>query len=232
MDRNPRARPRRRRQAERVALSDRRLTDAAIALLNERGTAGTTLQAIGARAGYSRGLVTHRFGSKAGLFKHVLHDVAQSWRERLDAAVDARTGTEAICAAADALRRFMSDEPERLRAMYMLWFLSIDPSAEYRANVAEALSIQRADVARWVREGQARGEVHRDVSPVRFAEQFCATTYGIVYQWLFGRDVSHERMYRQFIGEIRARLEPAIDSRRRTPAQRRRSTRRATQVNP
>ena len=215
-----------------MALSDRRLTDAAIALLNERGTAGTTLQAIGARAGYSRGLVTHRFGSKAGLYKHVLHDVTQSWRERLDAAVSGRTGSDAICAAADALRRFMAEEPDRLRAMYMLWFLSIDPSAEYRANVAEALSVQRADVARWVREGQARGEVGGGVSPVRFAEQFCATTYGIVYQWLFGRDVSHERMYRQFISEIRARLDPAVVSQARTPSERGRSSRRATQVNP
>ncbi|HSN71993.1 MAG TPA: helix-turn-helix domain-containing protein [Steroidobacteraceae bacterium] len=201
--------PRRRRQADRVALSDRRLTDAAIELLIERGTAGTTLQAIGERAGYSRGLVTHRFGSKAGLFRHVLHDVTQLWRERLEAAVAGRTGIDAICAAADALRRFITEEPDRLRAMYMLWFLSIDPSAEFRANVAEALKVQRADVARWVREGQARGAIASDVSPVRFAEQFCASTYGIVYQWLFGREVSHERMYREFIADIRARLDPA-----------------------
>ena len=230
MSRNSHNGPRRRRQSERVALSDRRLTDAAIELLNERGTAGTTLQAIGSRAGYSRGLVTHRFGSKAGLFRHVLHDLTESWRARLTEAVTGRTGGEAICAAADALRRFMSEEPQRLRAMYMLWFLSIDPSAEYRANVAEALSVQRADVARWVREGQASGEIGRAVSPVRFAEQFCATTYGIVYQWLFGRDVSHERMYRQFISEIRVRLEPAALSRSRTHSERRRGKRRPLQV--
>jgi len=196
-------------------LSDRRLTDAAIELLLERGTAGTTLQAIGERSGYSRGLVTHRFGSKAGLFRHVLHDVTQGWRQRLDAAVAGRTGTEAICAAADALRRFIAEEPERLRVMYMLCFLSIDPSAEYRANVAEALTVQRADVARWVREGQARGLVAAQVSPTRFAEQFCASTYGIVYQWLFGRDVSHQRMYREFIADLRRKLTPVDTLQRR-----------------
>lgn len=205
----------RRRQAERVALSDRRLTEAAIELLNERGTGGTTLQAIGDRAGYSRGLVTHRFGSKAGLFRHVVQDVNQSWRARLDAAVAGSTGADAICAAANAMRRFMSGEPQRLRALYMLCFLSIDPSAEYRAKVAEALNVQRADVARWVREGQSRGLVDSAVSPGRFAEQFCASTYGIIYQWLFGWNARHDRMYRDLIADIRSKLEPA--TRRRRP---------------
>jgi AcrR family transcriptional regulator len=198
----------RRRQADRVAISDRRLTDAAIALLLERGAARTTLQAIGERSGYSRGLVTHRFGSKAGLFRHVLRDVSGSWRTRLEAAVGDRSGLEAICAAAHALRRFIAEEPQRLRVLYMLCFLSIDPGAEYRANVAEGLRAQRADVARWVREGHADGTISRQVAPLRFAEQFCATTHGIVYQWLFGREVSPERMCRELVAEIRALLAP------------------------
>ena len=62
----------RRRQADRTALSDKLLTEAAIELLVKSGIHGTTLQAVGERAGYSRALATHRFGSKAGLFSHVL----------------------------------------------------------------------------------------------------------------------------------------------------------------
>jgi AcrR family transcriptional regulator len=45
---------------------------AAIDLLNTAGIQGTTLVAIGERSGYSRGLATHHFGSKAGLFRTVL----------------------------------------------------------------------------------------------------------------------------------------------------------------
>ena len=59
--------PKRRKQAERTALSDRLLTEAAIELLVKHGLHGTTLQGVGERAGYSRGLATHRFGSKAGV---------------------------------------------------------------------------------------------------------------------------------------------------------------------
>ena len=78
--------PKRRKQAERTALSDRLLTEAAIELLVKHGLQGTTLQGVGERAGYSRGLATHRFGSKAGLFAKVLESQkayaarARSWQ--------------------------------------------------------------------------------------------------------------------------------------------------------
>ena len=53
-----RVRPRvsRRTQAERTALSDARMFDAAMQLIVEQGTHATTLKAVGERAGYSRGL--------------------------------------------------------------------------------------------------------------------------------------------------------------------------------
>ncbi len=201
----------RRRQADRVALSDRKLTEAAIELMLERGANGTTLQAIGKRSGYSRGLVTHRFGSKGGLFRHLIRHGAQAWRERLTEAVEGLSGIEAVCAAARALKQFIDESPRELRVMYMLVFLSIDPGAEYRANVAEVLDAQRADVVRWIREGQSSGEIGRQISAPRFAEQFIATTYGIIYQWLFDPRVSHERMCEQFVQDIRARLTASAD---------------------
>ena len=55
-------------QAERTAISDRAMLDAAIELVLEHGTEKTTLAMIGEKAGYSRGLATYRFGSKAGLY--------------------------------------------------------------------------------------------------------------------------------------------------------------------
>ena len=57
----------RRTQAERTALSDQRMFDAAIRLIMDRGTQKTTLKDIGEMAGYSRGLANYRFGSKDGL---------------------------------------------------------------------------------------------------------------------------------------------------------------------
>jgi AcrR family transcriptional regulator len=138
----------RRRQADRTALSDRLLTEAAIDLLVKFGIQGTRPQAVGKRAGYSRGLATHRFGSRSGSFGKVLHVASIDWLERMQAAVGERVGADALCAATDAAEKFIRERPDDVRAMYLLWFLSIDPSADYKSNSANPHHAQRRDVAR------------------------------------------------------------------------------------
>jgi AcrR family transcriptional regulator len=83
-------------QAERVAASDKALLAAAIELIAERGYERTTLALIGERAGYSRGLVTQRFGSKEKLLWAVIKQMldrfsTQNLHERGD-----KTGVPAL----------------------------------------------------------------------------------------------------------------------------------------
>src|ERR1700750_760341 len=56
-----------RTQVERRAEAERKLLEAATELIAERGVRAVTLAAVGERAGYSRGLVTHHFGNRQGL---------------------------------------------------------------------------------------------------------------------------------------------------------------------
>ena len=210
----PTSAPVRRRQADRTALSDRLLTDAAIELLVKFGIQGTTLQAVGERAGYSRGLATHRFGSKAGLFGKVLQVASMDWLERVQAAVGERVGADALCAATDAAEAFIRQRPEEVRAMYLLWFLSIDPSADYKSNIASVHHAQRRDVAQWIRAGRSAGTVDRRVDPARVAEQYAASMAGIIYQWLANPDMPLAAMFRQLKSDLRARLEQAPMSKR------------------
>lgn len=200
---------RRRRQADRTALSDRLLTEAAIELLVKFGIQGTTLQAVGERAGYSRGLATHRFGSKAGLFGKVLQVASMDWLERVQAAVGERVGADALCAATDAAEAFIRERPAEVRAMYLLWFLSIDPSADYKSNIANVHHAQRRDVARWIRAGQAAGTVNAGADAERVAEQYAASMAGIIYQWLANPEMPLAAMFRQLKSDLRARLEKA-----------------------
>jgi AcrR family transcriptional regulator len=204
---HPARAPARRRQADRTALSDRLLTEAAIELLVKFGIQGTTLQAVGERAGYSRGLATHRFGSKAGLFGKVLQVASVDWLGRVQAAVGDRVGADALCAATDAAETFIRERPEEVRAMYLLWFLSIDPSADYKSNIANVHHAQRRDAARWIRAGVAAGTVDGRVDPVRVAEQYAASMAGIIYQWLANPEMPLSAMFRQLKSDLRARLE-------------------------
>jgi AcrR family transcriptional regulator len=207
---------RRRSQAERVATSDQCMTNAAIDLLVECGVHDMTLQAIGERAGYSRGLATARFGSKGGLLAHVMKTASEHWLERLQEAVGERVGAEALVGAIEALYRFTMDRPNELRAMYLLWFQSLDPGVPFRGNVAHVNRVQRSDVVRWLELGKQSGSVARAVDSQRAAEQFCATIAGIVYQWIVDPQVSLRVMCEQFKQDVRARLGTAPVRPRRT----------------
>lgn len=196
----------RRKQAERTALSDRKLTEAAIDLMVQHGIQGTTLQAVGERAGYSRGLATHRFGSKAGLFGKVLQVASADWLERVQLAVGDRVGIDALAAAIDAADRFFEERPDEVRAMYLLWFLSIDPSADYKTNLANVHNAQRRDAAAWIRAGQKAGQIDAALDPMRVAEQYVASMAGIAYQWLANPKMPVGAMFRQLKADLAVRL--------------------------
>lgn len=203
----------RRRQVERSAMSDRCLTEAATELLVKLGIQGTTLEAVGKRAGYSRALATHRFGSKSGLFSRVLRAATTDWLERMQKAVGTKIGADALCAATDATERFIRERPSEVRAMYLLWFQSIDPSAEYHPNILNVHRAQRRDIESWIRAAQNAGQLDPSVDSRRVAEQYCASMAGIAYQWLVNPKMPLRLMYRQLKTNLREQLQARSDQR-------------------
>lgn len=176
-------------QAERSALAEEKMVNATIELLNSAGLAGTTLIAIGELAGYSRGLASHHFGSKSGLFRKVLKQINAVWTSDLEQRVAGKTGLSAILGALDAHRLHVRRYPEHARAMYILWTSSFDPASEFKPNVIEFHRLQREAAAAWVVSGIQSGEIKSDINPERFGEQFYASLLGINYQWLVNPDI-------------------------------------------
>lgn len=187
-----------RTQAERTALAHSSMIEAAIELLNTAGIQGTTLVAIGDMAGYSRGLATHHFGSKAGLFRMVLKQVSAAWNEELTRQLDDTTGLQAITKAIDSHLAHALKHPEYIRAQNILWGAAMDPSSEFKPNVAEFMRIQRESVAAWIRGGQASGEIHQNINPERVAEQYYGGLIGINSQWLVSPDFDLAAAYEDF----------------------------------
>lgn len=171
-------------QAERSALSDKRMFDAAVELINERGTQKTTLKEIGERAGYSRGLANYRFGSKDGLMLELFAQFDERWAQHLSSYVQGARGLEAMQQAAEALRDFLKRESGYMRAMYLLWYECLGHDTEMRHVLAEHHQVYRQDAQRWIEQGIESAEVKPDVDPALFAVQYCAFIFGIVYQWL------------------------------------------------
>jgi AcrR family transcriptional regulator len=171
-------------QPERSALSDARMADAAVALICERGAGDTTLKDVGLRAGYSRGLASYRFGSKAGLWSFLIRTIGEEWLAALQQAVVGTSGVDTIHAAVDAHCRFLLDSSERIRAFYVLWFESVGPDPALREVITGAHQRRQRDVEAWIRGGIESGTVRSDVDVPAVAEQFCAAIIGIVYTWL------------------------------------------------
>lgn len=174
----------RRTQAQRTALSEKRMLEAAVRLVTRHGCEKTTLRMIGQAAGYSRGLVSHRYGSKAGLFRALMEWISERWRQEFDPAVAGRTGVDAVCTFIDAHGRFAQEWPEGVRALFVLWFQAINPESELREVMLEQQARVRAQVAAWIRAGVETGGVRADARVALQAAQFCGTLYGITYQWL------------------------------------------------
>jgi AcrR family transcriptional regulator len=185
-------------QAERTARSEACMIEAAIELLNTAGIQGTTLVAIGDKAGYSRGLVSHHFGSKAGLFRAVLKRITASWTADLVEALGDNTGVAAFTAAIDAHLAHVLRHPEYIRAQNILWGAALDPASEFKPNAAEFMRIQRKSVAEWVRGGQEKGEIPPQINPERIAEQYYGGLIGINSQWLVSPDFDLAAAYEDF----------------------------------
>ena len=187
-----------RTQAERTALAETKMVRAAVDLLNTVGIQGTTLVAIGERSGYSRGLATHHFGSKAGLFRTVLKRMTAVWADELVANLGEKTGIEAIMTAIDSHLDHVQRHPDFIRATNILWGAALDPSSEFKPNAREFFRIQRESVAGWIKGGQKKGEIRNDIDAERIAEQYYGGLIGINHQWLVSPDFDLAAAYKDF----------------------------------
>jgi AcrR family transcriptional regulator len=193
---NATTRPRR-TQAERTALSEDRLLEAALKLLAERGYDRTSLQAIGEEAGYSRGLVSHRFGSKEGLLWAIFERTFGEWKDRsLTPRIGARVGLDALHATLEASRAALKRSPGRIRAFYALLFQTAGPLRVLRAKVADLHRRERKAVAALIAAGVENGTIRPDVDPSREAALFIGMLRGATYQWLIDpRGVDIDALY-------------------------------------
>jgi AcrR family transcriptional regulator len=171
-------------QAERTAISDRAMLDAAMELLLEHGPEKTTLAAIGECAGYSRGLASYRFGSKAGLFDELCRSISRHWLDYLTRHVGTQNGIAAMCTALDSFFAFISQFPREAQVLQILYGGAASPMAEYRQTSINIHQRQLDDVAAWVRAGIEDRSIRDDVDAASVAAQYIAYISGMTYLWL------------------------------------------------
>lgn len=174
----------RRTQAERVAESDRRMLDAAIRLIAAQGYSATTLEAIGNEAGYSRQLVTQRFGSKDRLLETMIASHADTLRERAEATRHNLTGLQGLFAEIDSYLRALDSPSIQSRAFFVLMLEAVGPASQFRPAFAAITTRWEEGLVGQIRAGQQQGSLRPDIDAPVEARLLIAALRGIRIQSL------------------------------------------------
>jgi AcrR family transcriptional regulator len=165
----------RRSQAERRSRSEDALLEAATEVVAERGVQSASLASIGARAGVSRGLPTHHFGSKDALVTQ-LAERAQTRirlaifeaRRRLAGRQSELSALDEILVGVDTYLELFEDPGPDQRALLVMWG-STFPSNASVEGMADAERRSYEGLSQLVASGQDDGSVRTDVDPMASA---------------------------------------------------------------
>jgi AcrR family transcriptional regulator len=169
----------------RRAEAEHRLIAAAADLVGEVGPSRVTLANVGERAGYSRGLATHHFGSKGALMQRLVDAVTHQFR---DAMFD-RGGADDLITELRTLIGIYFDVVTDLqpvnRARLVLWADTVaNPDEDTRARMVGADREFREEIEKRIRVAVTAGQVPRTVDPHGLATVIVAMLRGVALQSL------------------------------------------------
>ena len=168
----------RRTQQQRRTVARAALLSAAAELVVESGIRSVTFARVGERAGYSRGMVTHHFGSKRGLLDALARDAQAGLSPGLE---DEAPGLDRLLRLVEAYVRNLETAPVAWRSFLVLWADAVsggELAPVMRERDAWFRGQLRADVA----AGQTDGSIRQDVDPDTVAIRVVAELRGIGMQ--------------------------------------------------
>jgi AcrR family transcriptional regulator len=188
-------------QPQRLEISGRRLLEAAVELIAEKGWEATTAADIGRRAGYSRAMVHARYGSKDAILDTLF---VTEYEKRLSPALDPdATGLQQALAHFDRIEQLYAEDRDLLRAMFVLTFEAVKATSQARPRMRMWLKRGADAVEAGLRNGILDGSVRPDIDVDRAVNDFGGAVFGIAYQWIvqaYPYDMAQEMAY------MRARL--------------------------
>ena len=184
------------------------MLQAAMKLIGERGYRATSLAAIGEEAGYSRGLINERFGSKDGLLWVLVKNMMRAYGRDVRATQGSIVGVESLCNLLDNHRRAL-ELGAPIRALYALMFEAMGPIPQLRPEFQKLHRGFRKDIERILRDGIEAGVIRADIDPAAQAAVLLGTMRGIAFQWLLDREAfSLDAAYSELKQNLRRSLAP------------------------
>ncbi|MDJ0394047.1 TetR/AcrR family transcriptional regulator [Rhodococcus sp. G-MC3] len=167
----------RRTQVDRRAETERRVLDAATALIAERGPRALSLAEVGRLAGYSRGIVNHQFGSKQHLLVAVVLRAQQ-----FDVPHTGGSGLDRLAVLVQTHLTSLRDRAPNGRAFLRLWTDSLGSDSTLEPIFLLRDKWFRDILASHIRTGIDDGSVRPDCNPDVVALALLGTVRGIGLQ--------------------------------------------------
>ena len=134
--------------------SDLKMVNQTIKLLSEGGVNAVTLEAVGVNAGYSRGLVSRRYGSKDQLLVRVLNYLENWLNEKSKIATNNKYGLDVI----NSLILSISDDfylyREKYRAYFWLRFYGLEQNKILNECLVRSHNMREEKTIKWLKEGR------------------------------------------------------------------------------
>lgn len=176
----PRTDPLARTQQERSAESGQRLLAAAVELIAEKGFDRTTASEIGVRAGYSREMVRHRYGTKEQLLGVLMDEYAA---RLMRAPAVGGSGLELAVAQLDLILDTAAEHPALLRSFFVLCFESVGPLPSLARWLSDWRYAYRDRLVKVLEAGQQDGSVRVDIDSAAEAHDVVVYGAGLAFAW-------------------------------------------------
>jgi AcrR family transcriptional regulator len=172
-----------RTQEQRRIEAERRLVRAAAELVGEIGPAGVTLANVGERAGYSRGLATHHFGSKGAMMQRLVDTVTSQFRDAMFEGSEPDSSIGQLRQLVSFYFDVVSDLKPVNRARLVLWADAVaSASDDIRPRMLAADREFREEIEKRIRLAVTAGDVGADVDALGLATVIIAMLRGVALQ--------------------------------------------------
>ena len=174
-----------RTQEQRREQSERQMLKAAITLFARQGYRKTTLTEVGKEAGYTAGLVSHKFGSKEGLLQAVVDHITRRFlNDQLGKAIQQSSAQESISNYIDIYLNEVALREGPMRALYAIMGEAIGAVPEIRKSIADLNTGARRRLIDIVERGIEQGEFNKETDSEAAAALIIGALRGLVMQHL------------------------------------------------
>ncbi|GAA5169718.1 TetR/AcrR family transcriptional regulator [Pseudonocardia eucalypti] len=187
----------RRTQKQRRDQAETALLNAAAELVVEQGVRSLTLARVSERAGYSRGLVTHHFGSKQALLERLAHATQTGFVPGLDGLPP---GLDRLLRLIDGYLGALGTVGVLNRAFLLLW-AEAATAAELAPIFRERDEAFRADLREDIAAAIVDGTIRPDAVPDEVAIAIVGQLRGIGLQRLLDPQAVNTQRLRRAVTE-------------------------------